>query len=83
MHVIRQLEREGRLDRAIEFLPSDEVADARRQVGQGLTHPELAVVLSYAKMWVYEHLLQSDVPENAYFERELSRYFPRVLCERC
>ena len=76
---IRGLERAGRLDRKIEFLPDDEAMAERIQRGLGFTRPEIAVLLSYAKMELYEELLASDLPEAPYMETELSRYFPRPL----
>ncbi|MBZ0325066.1 MAG: NAD-glutamate dehydrogenase, partial [Alphaproteobacteria bacterium] len=51
--LIRALERKGLLDRAIEFLPDDEALAERRQAGQGLTRPELSVLLAYAKIALY------------------------------
>ncbi|WP_268161972.1 NAD-glutamate dehydrogenase domain-containing protein, partial [Pasteurella multocida] len=52
---MQYLESEERLDRAIEFLPSDEEIARRQKAGQGLTNPELSVLLAYGKMWVYDH----------------------------
>jgi glutamate dehydrogenase len=78
-HVIRALERSGVLDRTLEALPTeDEIAD-RRRLGQGLTRPELAMILSYSKLWLYDRLIESDVPEDAYLGRELTRYFPEPV----
>lgn len=79
---IQLLESEQRLDRAIEYLPSDEEMGKRQRMGSGLTHPELAVVMAYGKMWVYDHLLSSDVPEAPYFINELRKYFPDELVGR-
>ena len=79
---IRGLERTGRLDRKNEFLPDDEAIAERIQRGQGFTRPEIAVLLSYAKMELYDELLASALPEDRYMEAELSRYFPRPLRER-
>ena len=79
---IQLLEGEGRLDRAIEYLPSDEEIAKRQKAGTGLTKPELAVVLAYGKMWVYDHLLLSDLPDDPYFVNELRKYFPDELAER-
>ncbi|WP_227429309.1 NAD-glutamate dehydrogenase [Psychrobacter sp. I-STPA6b] len=76
---ISYLEDEGRLDRAIEFLPSDDDILARQKAGIGLTNPEMAVILAYGKMWVYDALLQSDLPDDEYFVNELRKYFPQVL----
>ena len=49
-----QLEAEGELDRAVEFLPtSDEMAE-RRGRGEGLTRPELALLVAYSKRSIKE-----------------------------
>ena len=81
-HFIRTLEKQGLLDRQIEFLPSDaEIAD-RKALGQGLTRPELAILLSYAKIVIFQQLLDSDVPEDDFLSRELVRYFPEPLHEK-
>ena len=76
---IQMLESEGRLDRAIEYLPSDEEIAKRQKAGTGLTNPELAVVMAYGKMWVYDNLLASDLPDAPYFVNELRQYFPDEL----
>jgi glutamate dehydrogenase len=81
-HLIRSLERTGDLNRALEFLPPDEELNERRKRGLGLTRPELAVVLSYSKIWLSNHLLASDVPEDPYLSTELGRYFPAPVQER-
>ncbi|HEY0178110.1 MAG TPA: NAD-glutamate dehydrogenase, partial [Dokdonella sp.] len=78
-HFIRTLEAEGLLDRQIEFLPSDAELAERRTRRQGMTRPELAVLLSYAKIKLYQQLLDSDVPEDPYLSKELVRYFPEPL----
>lgn len=77
--IIDYLEAEGRLDRAIEFLSSDEVIEQRMAAGTGMTRPELSVILAYGKMWVYEQLLESDLPDDPYFANELRKYFPDQL----
>ena len=79
---IRGLERAGRLDRKIEFLPDDEALAERMQRGKGFTRPEIAVLLSYAKMELYDQLVASDLLDDPYMVEELERYFPRPLCER-
>jgi glutamate dehydrogenase len=76
---LRRLESEGTLDRAIEFLPSDEVLAQRRSAGTGLTTPEFAVLLAYTKIDVSSRLLASDVPEDPWLCRELAAYFPTPL----
>ncbi|MDH4180752.1 MAG: NAD-glutamate dehydrogenase, partial [Betaproteobacteria bacterium] len=79
---IRFLEREGRLDRAIEFLPSEEALAERAAAGLGLTTPERAVVLAYAKLWLYDVVLASPLPDDPWVARALVDYFPAPLRER-
>ena len=81
-YVIRALERSGDLNRSLEFLPSDEDIAERRQAGEGLTRPELAIILSYGKIWFYRALIHSDVPEDPYLSAELNRYFPKPVQKR-
>jgi glutamate dehydrogenase len=82
LRLMRGLERRGRLDRALEFLPSDEALMERIADGRGLTRPELAVLLAYGKIALYDDLLKSDLPEDPIFLDDLARYFPKVLQER-
>jgi glutamate dehydrogenase len=79
---IRYLSNAGRLNRKIEYLPFDEEIAERKAAGCGLTSPELAVLLAYNKMEVFEALLASDVPEDPYIRTALERYFPLQLRER-
>ena len=78
-HFIRTLEQQGLLDRQIEFLPSDAELSARKARGQGMTRPELSVLLSYSKLVAFQQLLESDIPEDPYLSKELQRYFPQPL----
>jgi len=80
--VIRRMERDGKLDRALELLPSDKQIAERRQAGLGLTQPELAVLLAYTKITMQEELIGSDVPEDGFLRDTLYRYFPTPLRER-
>jgi glutamate dehydrogenase len=78
---LRRLEADGKLDRALEFLPSDEVLAQRRSNGAGLVAPEFAVLLAYTKIDVASQLLASDVPEDTWLGRELTAYFPPQLSD--
>ena len=78
---MRGLERAGKLDRALEFLPDEEALAERQAAGRGLTRPELAVLFSYAKMTLYEQLLESDVTESEALTRDVVNYFPTPLRE--
>lgn len=79
---MRNLERAGKLDRVLEYLPSDDVLAERRAMGRGLTRPEISVLFAYGKITLYEGLLASDVPEDPYLSIDLERYFPTPLRER-
>jgi glutamate dehydrogenase len=81
-HFIKSLEQQGLLDRQIEFLPSDSELAERKSRGQGLTRPELSVLLSYAKLVLFQQLVDSDVPEDPYLSKELVRYFPQPLQDK-
>ncbi|HMB75769.1 MAG TPA: NAD-glutamate dehydrogenase domain-containing protein, partial [Kiloniellaceae bacterium] len=76
---MRALEKDGKLNRQIEFLPDDEIVLERIKQGIGLTRPEIAVLLSYSKIVLYDDLLASDLPDDPYFMTGLSDYFPRPL----
>ncbi|MBR7779602.1 NAD-glutamate dehydrogenase [Undibacterium rugosum] len=80
--LMQTLEKQGRLNRAIEYLPSDEEIFHRKARKQGLTAPEGAVVLAYAKMSVFDELVASNLPDDPFFSRALKAYFPQVLSER-
>ena len=77
--LIRMLEAQGLLDRALEFLPTEEQIEERRAAARGLTRPELAVILSYSKIELVGSLAQTDIPEDPYLGTELESYFPPQL----
>ncbi len=77
--LISALENRGLLDRAVEFLPSDAVLEARAATGKALTRPELAVLLAYAKLTVHADLLGGKSIDDDYLGGEIYRYFPETL----
>ena len=76
---IQELERHGKLDRALEFLPDEKALLERKALGKGLTSPEIAVLLAYTKMWVKAELLEMDTLEEDYLTRVLESAFPKPL----
>ena len=79
---IHALEKDGKLDRAIEFIPSDEELAERAAAGKDLTRPELSVLVSYAKMVLKESLVTDEITENPYYRQLLVKSFPRPLREK-
>ena len=78
-YVIQALERSQKLDRLLECLPSQEAIETRKLNNQGLTRPELAVVMAYSKMSLKKAILESSVPEDPYFHGVLENAFPKPL----
>jgi glutamate dehydrogenase len=77
--LMRMLERMGRLNRSIEYLPDDEEIQERQARHIGLTRPEISILMPYAKIWLYDELLGSDLPDDPQLEEDLVRYFPTAL----
>ncbi|WP_299477868.1 NAD-glutamate dehydrogenase [uncultured Roseibium sp.] len=79
VRMMRQLEQAGHLDRVVEQLPDESTLREMRKAGQLLTRAELGVLLAYAKITLYDALLDSTVPDDTYLARELFRYFPAQM----
>ena len=77
--LIQVLEGRAGLDRRVEGLPGDDVLGQRAQAGEGLTRPELAVIMAYAKMAVYDVLVGSGVVEDPMLEADLIAAFPSAM----
>lgn len=80
--LIRSLETAGRLDRSLEYLPTDEQIAEREAAGQGLSRPELSVLLAYSKIRLYDELLETDIADDPYLSKELQAYFPEAIRSR-
>lgn len=79
---IHWLEKQGKLDRALEFMPTDEELIERRAQGRGLTRPELAILTAYGKMTLKQSLLTPEISDNPYYSSLLINNFPKPLQER-
>ena len=80
--LITNLEKTGLLDRELEFLPDETEIEDRRLRKQGFTRPELSVVLSYAKIDLYNGLIESGQTLEDFLVVDPLRYFPAVLRRR-
>lgn len=79
---IKELERLVNLDRTVEFLPDDKKLLERKAAGQGLTRPELAVIMAYTKIHITNELVKSDLPDDPYFLSVLNSAFPKILVKK-
>lgn len=77
-----EAEKEGRLNRKLEFLPSEKTLAERKANDQSLTRPEIAILLAYCKLFLKQDILASDLPENSYYEDQLMSAFPKLLSEK-
>uniref|UniRef100_UPI001576E5BA NAD-glutamate dehydrogenase domain-containing protein n=1 Tax=Caulobacter sp. S45 TaxID=1641861 RepID=UPI001576E5BA len=73
------LERRGRLNRAVEGLPKLTTIAELRVAGRGLARPELAVITAYGKLELSADIAGSPAPDDLYFEGVLEDYFPAGL----
>ncbi|NBB52955.1 NAD-glutamate dehydrogenase [Rhizobium sp. CRIBSB] len=69
----------GKLDRKVEGLPDDARLAEMKAAGQGLTRPELAVLLAYSKIELFDEIVASRAPDDGFFAETLVRYFPAPL----
>ncbi len=79
--MMRAMEASGQLDRAVEQLPDEEGLRLRARENRGLTRPEYAVLLAYAKLELNDAVLDSALPDDPYLHRLLVSYFPPLAAE--
>lgn len=77
--LMRSLEKRALLDRRLEALPSRQEMTQRLTTGTGMTRPELAVLLSFAKLALSEDLVATAIPDDPVCEPLLTNYFPKTL----
>jgi glutamate dehydrogenase len=78
---MKQLERQGVLNRELEALPSSRQVRRRLEQGGELTVPELSVLMSWTKIVLADELLASDLPDDPYCDVDLRAYFPAPVRE--
>jgi glutamate dehydrogenase len=79
LHLIEGLEARGALDRQTEGLASGEAFSRRAADGSGLTRPELAVLLSSAKLVLQDAIEASTLPDDPALTDLLVEYFPSAM----
>ena len=74
-----RLEERGVLNRDVEGLPSTAEMARFQPDGRQLTRPEIAVLMAWTKIVLFDDLVSSDVPDDPYFNETLEAYFPKGL----
>ncbi|GGB87949.1 NAD-glutamate dehydrogenase [Marinobacterium zhoushanense] len=80
--LIQLLEKEGRLNRELEQLPGDDALDLLSREGQGLSRPEIAVLLAHSKLWLCDRLIAEGLAEDESLAKQLPEYFPEAIRQR-
>ncbi|PKF60446.1 NAD-glutamate dehydrogenase [Psychromonas sp. psych-6C06] len=80
--LIIDLEEKGKLNRALEFIPNDDVLNEYKSTQRGLTRPSIAVMLSYAKNELKEALANEKVADDPYLLKEAEKIFPASLVKK-
>lgn len=81
IRIMKQLEKNGQLNRELEYLPNDAELKRRLANNESLYAPELAVMLAYSKIDVFNEMVESDLPDASFFQEDLTLYFPTALRE--
>lgn len=82
MRFIREKESLQKINRRLEFLPSDDVIMERKSTGRGFARPEIAVLVSYSKNILTDEIVDSQLVHDPYMQSFIMRAFPKVLQER-
>ncbi len=77
--LIGRLESRGELNRSVEGLPSPEEFRELKDLGLGLTRPEIGLLIGHAKIAVFNRILESATPDDPHFHSMLVNYFPDEL----
>jgi glutamate dehydrogenase len=76
---MKQLEARGVLNRALEALPDAKEVRRRLDRREGLTVPELSVLMAWTKIVLADELLASDLPDDPFLRSDLFAYFPTKM----
>ncbi|WP_417619076.1 NAD-glutamate dehydrogenase [Parasphingorhabdus sp.] len=79
VRLIEQFEDQGQLNRAVEGLASNEDLIRRGQENRGLYRPELAVLISTAKLVLQDAIENSDLGDDPGLNSDLLQAFPAAM----
>jgi glutamate dehydrogenase len=71
----------GELNRKVENLPDDATMTERYGMGKYLTRAEIGILLSYAKISLFDDLIAGKLPDDPWFDLALTQYFPAKMQE--
>ena len=77
--LIRLLEKEKRLNRKLESLPSDAALSKINKNGEGLERPSISILLAHIKLKLFDDLIASDIHKDTYLITLLPEYFPKAI----
>ena len=77
--LMTRLEADSHLNRKVEVLPNDLALSERYQSGKALTRAEIGVLLSYAKIVLFDEIVASELPDDDYLATTLRDYFPAKM----
>ena len=80
--LINSMESAKKLNRKLEFLPSDDAITERKSLGYGLTRPEMSVLISYVKGDLKETLINSTLPDEEHLAQEIIQVFPKQITRK-
>jgi len=80
--LMRSIEQMGKLDRDVEYLPDEKSLTKRTVNRTGLSRPEIAVLLAYGKIFAYEKVIASNLPESKLLKKTLYEYFPEKISDK-
>jgi glutamate dehydrogenase len=80
--LMNSLESEGKLDRSLEFLPTNETISERKADGLGLSRPEMAVLISYVKGDLKEQMATEELASDPVVSQIINSEFPKPLVEK-
>ncbi|MCL5260717.1 MAG: NAD-glutamate dehydrogenase [Gammaproteobacteria bacterium] len=80
--LINQWESTGKINRSLEFLPSNKSLEERKVQGIGFTRPEIAILIAYSKLILKAEVLQTNLLDDAYFNKYLGKLFPTLLVKK-
>ena len=79
LSVLNALAAEGRVDRRAERIPNAQQFQQFQSGGAGIPRPVLSVLLSAAKMALFDRLVASPLPGDPFLKGLHAEYFPRTL----